>query len=159
MFPTDHDYKEVVPAILDLTDSIIKLLHATSNRSTHTNHTISSLRTLLLRERKTVQRQNCIIADLRAKLSGVEAQLCAVQQSLTQSSVEQKVKVEEKEEEEKEELGQMDERRPREEELSAQAAASTLYDLQNIYSRMAERYAPDLSRKEAEEDSDWTENS
>jgi len=128
MFPTDHDYKKVVPAILDLTDSIIALLNATSNRSFHTNHTITSLRTLLLRERKTVQRQSCIIADLRAKLSGVEAQLCAVQQSLVRSSVEQKVKVEE-EEEEKGELEQMVEieGRPRE-EVSFIFASVCVYD-------------------------------
>lgn len=104
MFPSDHDYQKVIPAILDLTDSIIKLLNVTSHRSSHTNQTISSLRTLLLRERKTVQRQNCIITDLRFKLSGVEAQLCAVQQDLMRSNVEQKIKVEE---EEKMELGQM----------------------------------------------------
>jgi len=129
MFPTNHDYKKVVPAILDLTDSIIALLNATSNRSTHTNHTISSLRTLLLRERKTVQRQNCVINDLRAKLSGVEAQLCAVQQSLMRSSVEQKVKVEEEEEEEKGELVQLVEieERPRE-EVSSIFANVCVYD-------------------------------
>ena len=44
-------------------------------------------------------------------------------------------------------------------ELSAQAAASTLYDLQNIYQRMAERYAADLRKRKAEVDSDWTEDS
>lgn len=105
MFPNDHEYQKVVPAILDLIDSIITLLNATSHRSTHTNQTISSLRTLLLRERKTIQRQNCIIVDLRTKLSSVEAHLCAVQQSLLRGGVEQKVKVEE--EEEKLDLGQM----------------------------------------------------
>lgn len=109
MFPTDHDYQKVVPVILDLTDSIIKLLNATSSRSNHINHTISSLRTLLLRERRTVQRQNCIIGDLRCKLSGVEAQLCAVQQSLTlfaSNASEQRVKLEDADGE-KVDLGQM----------------------------------------------------
>jgi hypothetical protein len=35
----------------------------------------------------------------------------------------------------------------------------TLYDLQNIYLKLAERYAADLRRAEADADSDWTEDS
>jgi hypothetical protein len=34
----------------------------------------------------------------------------------------------------------------------------TLCDLQNIYSKLAERYAADLRKAEADADSDWTED-
>jgi hypothetical protein len=34
----------------------------------------------------------------------------------------------------------------------------TLYDLQNIYSKLAERYAADLRKAEADADSDWTKD-
>ncbi|KAI4850160.1 hypothetical protein E4T44_02908 [Aureobasidium sp. EXF-8845] len=155
------EYEKVVPAMLDLTDSIIRLLNATSHREGCSKHTITALRTLIIRERKTIQRQSAIITDLRNKLSDVEEQLIAVQQSFKYGDPMSRVKVEDEDAKlellHMAELQRLDES-PRQEELSAQAAASTLYDLQNIYSRMAERYAADLRKAEAETDSDWTED-
>ena len=99
MSPTTTDHEKIVPAILDLTDSIITLLNTTSHRETSTNHTMTQLRTLLIRERKTVQRQNNLISNLRTRLSDAEEQLCAVQQSLKSVGV-CSVKIEEGEEKE-----------------------------------------------------------
>lgn len=76
------DYEKVVPAMLELTDSIIKLLNATSYREGCSKHTITALRTLIIRERKIVQRQSTTIIDLRKRLVDVEEQLVVVQQSL-----------------------------------------------------------------------------
>ena len=80
--------------MLDLTDSIIRLLNATSHREGCTKHTITALRTLIIRERKTIQRQNTIITDLRTKLSDVEEQLVAVQQNFRNSCDGTRVKME-----------------------------------------------------------------
>lgn len=85
MSPT-IDYEKVVPAMLELTDSIIKLLNATSHREGCSKHTITSLRTLLLRERKIIQRQSTTIVDLRKRLLDVEEQLVTVQQGLKSSA-------------------------------------------------------------------------
>jgi uncharacterized coiled-coil protein SlyX len=93
MSPT-IEYEKVVPAMLDLTDSIIRLLNATSHREGCSKHTITALRTLIIRERKTIQRQNTIITDLRSKLSDVEEQLMAVQQSFKNSTFIRNIKEE-----------------------------------------------------------------
>jgi uncharacterized coiled-coil protein SlyX len=88
------EYEKVVPAMLDLTDSIIRLLNATSHREGCNKHTITALRTLIIRERKTIQRQSAIITELRNKLSDVEEQLIAVQQSFKYGDPMNRVKVE-----------------------------------------------------------------
>jgi uncharacterized coiled-coil protein SlyX len=88
------EYEKVVPAMLELTDSIIRLLNATSHREGCSKHTISALRTLIIRERKTIQRQNTIIADLRTRLSDVEEQLTAVQQSFKSNTSTYNIKTE-----------------------------------------------------------------
>ncbi|KAI4716241.1 hypothetical protein E4T48_07548 [Aureobasidium sp. EXF-10727] len=174
------DYEKVVPAMLELTDSIIRLLNATSHREGCSKHTISALRTLIVRERKTIQRQNTTIVNLRKRLLDVEEQLMTIQQGLKSTASVTQCSSEDGDEKvdlsSMAELQKLDES-PRQEvnslfvgdminhwliksqELSAQAAASTLYDLQNIYSRMAERYAADLEMK-AEEDgeSEWAED-
>jgi uncharacterized coiled-coil protein SlyX len=93
MSPT-IEYEKVVPAMLDLTDSIIRLLNATSHREGCSKHTITALRTLIIRERNTIQRQSAIITDLRNKLSDVEEQLLAVQQSFKYGDSMDRVKVE-----------------------------------------------------------------
>lgn len=85
MSPT-IDYEKVVPAMLELTDSIIRLLNATSHREGCSKQTITALRTLIVRERKTIQRQNTIIVDLRKRLVDVEEQLVAVHQGLKSST-------------------------------------------------------------------------
>lgn len=79
---TTIDYEKVVPAMLELTDSIIRLLNATSHREGCSKQTITALRTLIVRERRTIQRQSSIIVDLRKRLLDVEEQLVAVQQGL-----------------------------------------------------------------------------
>ncbi|KAI4724576.1 hypothetical protein E4T49_07711 [Aureobasidium sp. EXF-10728] len=156
------DYEKVVPAMLELTDSIIRLLNATSHREGCSKHTISALRTLIVRERKTIQQQNTTIINLRKRLLDVEEQLMTIQQGLKSTASVTQCSSEDGDERidlsAMAELQKLDES-PRQEELSAQAAASTLYDLQNIYSRMAERYAADLEMK-AEEDgeSEWAED-
>ncbi|KAI4849287.1 hypothetical protein E4T44_03439 [Aureobasidium sp. EXF-8845] len=155
------EYEKVVPAMLDLTDSIIRLLNATSHRESCSKHTITALRTLIIRERKTIQRQSTIINDLRNKLSDVEEQLMTVQENFKSSVPGDRIKSEDGAENadflHMAELQRLD-KSPRQEELSAQAAASTLYDLQNIYSRMAERYAADLQKADAEAYSDYSED-
>jgi uncharacterized coiled-coil protein SlyX len=93
MSPT-IEYEKVVPAMLDLTDSIIRLLNATSHREGCSKHTITALRTLIIRERKTIQRQSTIIADLQNKLSGVEEQLMAVQENFKNSVSGDRIKLE-----------------------------------------------------------------
>jgi uncharacterized coiled-coil protein SlyX len=93
MSPT-IEYEKVVPAMLDLTDSIIRLLNATSHREGCSKHTMTALRTLIIRERKTIQRQSAVITDLRNKLSDVEKQLIAVQQSFKNGDSTNRVKVE-----------------------------------------------------------------
>jgi uncharacterized coiled-coil protein SlyX len=92
--PPIIEYEKVVPAMLDLTDSIIRLLNATSHREGCSKHTITALRTLIIRERKTIQRQSTIIAELRNRLSDVEEQLMAVQQSFKNSASAHNIKVE-----------------------------------------------------------------
>jgi hypothetical protein len=92
--PPIIEYEKVVPAMLDLTDSIIRLLNATSHREGCSKHTITALRTLIIRERKTIQYQSTIITDLRNRLSDVEEQLMAVQQSFKNSASAHNIKVE-----------------------------------------------------------------
>ncbi|KAI4743045.1 hypothetical protein E4T50_06558 [Aureobasidium sp. EXF-12298] len=143
--------------MLDLTDSIIRL----------PKHTITALDTLIIRERRTIERQSTIFVDLRDRLSDVRNQLLAVRRGSKTSISMDGIKVEDEDEDEDEddkvdishmaELQRLDES-PRQVELSAKAAASTLYDLQNIYSRMAERCAADLAKAEADADSNWTED-
>ena len=175
MSPT-VDYEKVVPAMLELTDSIIKLLNATSHREGCSKHTITALRTLIARERKIIQRQSTTIVDLRKRLLDVEEQLVAVQQGLksnasttNESSEDGDEKVDlsavaeldRLDEDPKQEVRFINTRDPenwltRFQELSARAAASTLYDLQNIYSQMAERYAAELeSKAEVDGESEW----
>ncbi|KAG9532003.1 hypothetical protein KCU93_g1533, partial [Aureobasidium melanogenum] len=159
---TTIDYEKVVPAMLELTDSIIRLLNATSHREGCSKQTITALSTLIVRERKTIQRQSSIIVDLRKRLSDVEEQLVAVQQGLKINADNARESFEEGDEKVDlsvmAKLDRLDES-PKQEELSARAAASTLYDLQNIYSQMAERYAADLeSKTEVDGESEWAED-
>jgi uncharacterized coiled-coil protein SlyX len=93
MSPT-IEYEKVVPAMLDLTDSLIRLLNANTHREGCSKHTMTALRTLIIRERKTIQRQSAVITDLRNKLSDVEKQLIAVQQSFKNGDSTNRVKVE-----------------------------------------------------------------
>ncbi|KAH0128573.1 hypothetical protein KCU67_g17157, partial [Aureobasidium melanogenum] len=116
----------------------------------------------IVRERKTIQRQSSIIVDLRKRLLDVEEQLVAVQQGLKINADNARESFEEGDEKvdlsAMATLDRLDES-PKQEELSAQAAASTLYDLQNIYSQMAERYAADLeSKTEVDGESEWAED-
>ncbi|KAG9570542.1 hypothetical protein KCU71_g805, partial [Aureobasidium melanogenum] len=159
---TTIDYEKVVPAMLELTDSIIRLLNATSHREGCSKQTITALRTLIVRERKIIQRQNSIIVDLRKRLLDVEEQLVAVQQGLKINADNARESFEEGDEKVDlsvmATLDRLDES-PKQEELSARAAASTLYDLQNIYSQMAERYAAELeSKTEVDGESEWAED-
>lgn len=162
--------------MLELTDSIIKLLNATSHREGCSKHTIIALRTLIARERKIIQRQSTTIVDLRKRLLDVEEQLVAVQQGLKSNASTSSESSEDGDEKVDlsavAELDRLDESPNQEvsfvntqrhgswltqsQELSARAAASTLYDLQNIYSQMAERYAAELeSKAELDDESEW----
>lgn len=103
------EYEKVVPAMLDLTDSIIRLLNATSHREGCSKHTITALRILIIRERRTIQRQSTIIVDLRNRLSDVENQLLAVQQSLRPDASADRIKAEDEDEDDKVDLSHMNE--------------------------------------------------
>ncbi|KAH0382818.1 hypothetical protein KCU89_g17473, partial [Aureobasidium melanogenum] len=100
--------------------------------------------------------------DLRKRLLDVEEQLVAVQQGLKINADNARESFEEGDEKVDlsvmATLDRLDES-PKQEELSARAAASTLYDLQNIYSQMAERYAAELeSKTEVDGESEWAED-
>ncbi|THY84945.1 hypothetical protein D6C92_09079, partial [Aureobasidium pullulans] len=73
------DYEKVVPAMLELTDSIIKLLDNTSHHEIHVKSIINGLRALIIRERKTIHRQGKVIIELKKQLAEVEEQLNVLQ--------------------------------------------------------------------------------
>ena len=77
--------KRIVLAVLELTDSTIKLLTAASHREISTKQLLVALKALVARERQTVQRQNKTIENLKRRCALLEEKLKDGKRDLGQS--------------------------------------------------------------------------
>ncbi|THW62869.1 hypothetical protein D6D20_04014, partial [Aureobasidium pullulans] len=145
------DYEKVVPAMLELTDSIIKLLDNTSHREIHVKSIINGLRALIIRERKTIHRQGKVIIELKKQLAEVEEQLNVLQNRLrnrvdTDWHSGDSIRIKD----EDVDYHVNDDSSPEEDDdvgspnSAAEVTTATLYGLQSIYIQIAERYASGL---------------
>ncbi|THX15011.1 hypothetical protein D6D13_02381 [Aureobasidium pullulans] len=145
------DYEKVVPAMLELTDSIIKLLDNTSHREIHVKSIINGLRALIIRERKTIHRQGKVIIELEKQLAEVEEQLNVLQNRLrnrvdTDWHSGDSIRIKD----EDVDYHVNDDSSPEEDDgvgspdSAAEVTTATLYGLQSIYIQIAERYASGL---------------